>query len=76
MGIIRNKYGAYHVRKKVPKKLEEAVALATGAEKPRIAWLKKTLSTKDLKAAKVRAVPVLMEFDRILARAEALSECS
>ena len=72
MGIIKNKYGVYHVRKKVPKKLEEAVALATNAEKPRIAWLKKTLSTKDLKAAKVRAVPVLMEFARILAQAEAL----
>ena len=72
MGIIRNKYGVYHVRKKVPKKLEEAVALATGTEKSRISWLKRTLSTKDLKTAKVRAVPVLMEFDRILAQAEAL----
>jgi integrase len=73
MGIIRNNYGVFHLRKKVPKKLEEAVAIVTGAAKPRVAWLKRTLSTKDRRAAKVRAVPVLMEFDRILAQAEALS---
>jgi hypothetical protein len=73
MGIIRNNYGVFHLRKKVPKKLEEAVAIVTGAAKPRVAWLKRTLSTKDRRAAKVRAVPVLMEFDRILAQAEALN---
>ena len=73
MGIIRNNFGVYHLRKKVPKKLEEAVALVTAAAKPRVAWLKKTLDTKDPKAARVRAVPVLMEFDRILAQAEALN---
>ena len=43
------------------------------SSKPRVAWLKKSLGTKDLKAAKVRATSVLMEFDRILAQAEALS---
>jgi hypothetical protein len=73
MGIIRNSHGVFHVRKKVPKKLEEAVALVTEASKPRVAWLKRTLGTKDHKAAKVRAVPVLLEFDRILAQAEALT---
>jgi hypothetical protein len=73
MGIIRNKYGVFHLRKKVPKKLEEAVALVMGAAKPRVSWLKRTLNTKDHKAAKVRSVPVLMEFDRILAQAEALN---
>jgi integrase len=73
MGIIKNQHGVYHLRKKVPKKLEEAVALATGAPKPRVAWLKKTLDTKDHRTAKVRAAPLLMEFDRILAQAEALS---
>jgi hypothetical protein len=72
MGIVRNEHGVFHLRKKVPKKLEEAVAHVTGAAKPRVAWLKKTLNTKDHKAAKVRAAPVLMEFDRILAKAEAL----
>jgi integrase len=72
MGIIRNSHGVFHLRKKVPKKLEEAVAVVTGVSKLRVAWLKRTLSTKQHKAAKVRAVPILMEFDRILARAEAL----
>ena len=37
MGIIRNNFGVYHLRKKVPKKLEEAVALVTAAAKPRVA---------------------------------------
>ena len=31
MGIIRNQHGVFHLRKKVPKKLEEAVALVTGS---------------------------------------------
>lgn len=73
MNIIRNNYGVYHLRKKVPKKLEEAVAIVTGSAKLRVAWLKKTLATKDHKAAKVRAIPLLMEFDRILAQAEVLT---
>ena len=73
MGIVRNQHGVFHLRKKVPKKLEEAVALVVGSAKPRVAWLKRTLGTKDHKAAKVRAAPVLMEFDRILAQAEALN---
>jgi len=76
MGIVRNQHGVFHLRKKVPKKLEEAVALVTDTTKPRVAWLKKTLNTKDHKAAKVRAAPVLMEFDRILAKAEALKRTS
>jgi hypothetical protein len=57
----------------VPKRLEEAVAVVTGSAKPRVSWLKKTLGTKELKAAKVRSVPLLMEFDRILAEAEVLT---
>ena len=72
MSIIKNEHGVYHVRKKVPKALEEAVAQVTCAAKSRVAWLKKTLGTKDLKKAKILAKPVLMEFDRILAKAEAL----
>jgi integrase len=72
MSIIKNEHGVYHVRKKVPKALEGAVAQVTDAAKSRVAWLKKTLGTKDLKKAKILAKPVLMEFDRILAKAEAL----
>jgi hypothetical protein len=40
--------------------------------KPNLVAITKSLGTKDLKAAKVRATSVLMEFDRILAEAEAL----
>jgi hypothetical protein len=70
MNVIKNEYGVFHVRKKVPKKLPTATAM--GSSKHRVAWLKKSLGTKDLKAAKVRATSVLMEFDRILSEAEAL----
>jgi hypothetical protein len=72
MNVIKNEHGVFHVRKKVPKKLEEATATVMGSSKQRVAWLKKSLGTKDRKAAKVRATSVLMEFDRILADAEAL----
>jgi hypothetical protein len=30
MGIVKNQHGVYHLRKKVPKRLEAAVALVTG----------------------------------------------
>jgi hypothetical protein len=72
MSIIKNEHGVFHVRKKVPKKLEAAAAQAVGASKPRVAWLKQSLGTKDHKEAKRLAPPVLMKFDRILAKAEAL----
>jgi integrase len=71
MGIIKNEHGVYQVRKKVPKGLEEAVARLTGADKPRVSWLKKSLGTKDQRQANIRAKPVLMEFDRTLERARA-----
>ncbi len=74
MSIMKNEHGVFHVRKKVPKALEESVARATGAAKSRVAFLKRSLRTKDLKTAKILAKPVLMEFDRILAQAEALSK--
>jgi len=72
MGLIKNEHGVWHVRKKVPKALEEATATVTGVSKPRVSWLKETLRTKDQKEAKVRAKPVMMKFDGILAQAEAL----
>jgi hypothetical protein len=37
-----------------------------------VSWLKKSLRTKDLREANIKAKPVLMEFDGILARAESL----
>ena len=71
MGIIKNEHGVYNLRKKVPKNLTQAVAEVMGSSKPSVSWLKKSLGTKDRKLAKVRAAPILMEFDRILAKAEA-----
>jgi integrase len=72
MGLIKNEHGVYHVRRKVPKVLEEATARVTGVSKERVSWLKETLGTKDEKRARLLAKPVMMKFDRILAQAEAL----
>ena len=71
MGLIKNEHGVYHVRRKVPKHLEQATAIVMGVPKPRVSWLKETLGTKDEKQARVRAKPVMMKFDGILAKAEA-----
>jgi len=60
------------VRKKVPEKLEQATATVTGSSNERVSWLKRSLRTKDKREAKRLAPPILMEFDRILAEAEAL----
>ena len=57
------------VRKKVPPKLEEAVSRVLETSRPRVAWLKRSLRTKDPREANIKAKPVLMEFDRILASA-------
>jgi N-methylhydantoinase A/oxoprolinase/acetone carboxylase beta subunit len=72
MGLIKNEYGVWHVRRRVPNKLRAAVASVTGASKASVSWLKETLRTKDEKQAKVLAKPVMMKFDGILAKAEAL----
>ena len=72
MGIVRNRHGVYEAPKKVPKRLEHPTAQMLGVSKTRQSWLKKSLGTKDLREAKIRAKPVLMGFDRTLAAAEAL----
>src|SRR6202035_4367716 len=72
MGMIKNEYGVWHVRRKVPKALEVATARVMGVPKERVSWLKETLGTKDEKQAKVLATAVMMKFDRIIAKAEAL----
>ena len=72
MGLIKNEHGVFHVRRKVPKALEEATAKVMGVPKERVSWLKETLGTKHEKRAKVLSKPVMMKFDRILAEAEAL----
>jgi hypothetical protein len=72
-GVAKNKHGMYYVRVRVPKGLEEATAQHLGNGKPRQVFLKRTLATKDLREANIRAKPVLMEFDRIIAQAESIA---
>ena len=71
MGLIKDRHGTYYARHKVPERLQEAVARILDNGKARQAWLKKSLGTKVVAQANVRAKPVQMEFDRIIARAEA-----
>jgi hypothetical protein len=72
-GVAKNRHGVYYVRVRVPKGLEQATARHLNNGKDRQVFLKRTLNTKDLREANIRAKPVLMEFDKIIARAEALS---
>jgi hypothetical protein len=72
MSLRQNEYGVWCVRKKVPTRLEQAAATVLGAGKARQSWLQRSLRTTDKAEAKRLASPVLMEFDRILADAEAL----
>jgi hypothetical protein len=72
-GVSKNRHGVYYVRKKVPKRLERPTAEFLGNGKSRQTFLKRTLDTKDLREANIRAKPILIEFDRILAQAEALT---
>lgn len=69
MGIIKNRHGVYLARKKVPDDLCETVAALLGNGKDRVPWLQRSLRTKDLREANTLAKPVLMEFDRLLAKA-------
>jgi hypothetical protein len=55
----------------VPKELEEATARVLATGRPRASWLKRSLNTKDQREANIRAKLVLIEFDNILAKAEA-----
>jgi hypothetical protein len=71
MGLIKDRHGTYSARHKVPERLQAAVAGILDNGKARQVWLKKSLGTKVVAQANVRAKPVQMEFDRIIARAEA-----
>jgi len=72
MGISKNRHGTYYAIKQVPVPLQEAVAHVLNNGKARQSWLKRSLRTKDGAQANRIAKPVLIEFDRILAHAEAL----
>jgi hypothetical protein len=72
MSLVQNEHSVWCVRKKVPKTLEQAVATVLSNGKKRQPWLQRSLRTKDKAEAKRLAPPVPIEFDRILADAEAL----
>jgi hypothetical protein len=72
MGLIKDRHGTYYAQKRVPDRLQAAVARVLNSGKSRQVFLKKSLGTKALKEANTRAKPVLMDLDRTLAKAEAL----
>ena len=71
MGLMKDRHGTYYARHKVPERLQETVARILDNGKARQVWLKKSLGTKVVAQANVRAKPVQMEFDQLLAKAEA-----
>ncbi|HEY4265233.1 MAG TPA: site-specific integrase [Micropepsaceae bacterium] len=72
MGVVRKKQtGMYTARKRVPPRLQAAVGKLSDPPRDRVAWLQKSLGTKDLSRANLLGKRVLMDFDKIIARAEA-----
>jgi integrase len=72
MGVIKDRHGTYYVQKRVPERLQEAVARVIDADEPRRVFLKKSLGTKNPKEAKAAAPHVLADFGQIIGQAEAL----
>jgi hypothetical protein len=72
MGLIKNRHGTYCAQQRVPARLQAAVAQVLRNGKARQVYLKKSLGTKDLRAANVRAKPIQVGFDRVLGQAEQL----
>ena len=71
MGIIKDRHGTYYVQRRVPERLQEAVARVLNTGERRV-FLKKSLGTKSLKEAKAAAPHILADFNRIVGEAEAL----
>jgi hypothetical protein len=61
MGLIKDRHGTYYAQRKVPERLQEAVARVLNSGRDRQVFLKKSLGTKSLKAANVAATHVLAE---------------
>lgn len=72
MGLIKDRHGTYHAQRKVPERLQAAVARVLGTGKARQVYLKKSLGTKAVREANVRATSVLAGFDRTIASATAI----
>ena len=52
MGITKDRHGTYYARKKVPPRLQEAVARVLNNDKARQVWLKRSLGAKHRDQAK------------------------
>jgi integrase len=70
MGLIKDRHGTYHVQRKVPERLQEAVASVLNDDAQRRVFLKKSLGTKNLKEANAAAPLVIAGFNRVIAEAE------
>jgi hypothetical protein len=68
---LQNPQGGLHRMR--TEKLQHAVAQVQKLPRARVTWLKRSLHTKDLREANVRAKPILIEFDHVLAKAEVLT---
>jgi len=67
MGLIKDRHGTYYAQRKVPPRLQEAVARLLNSDRHRQVFLKKSLGTKSLKEANVAATHVLAGFNRTIA---------
>jgi hypothetical protein len=70
MGMIKDRHGTYYVQRRVPERLQQAVARVLNSGRDRQVFLKKSLGTKNLKAANVAATHVLADFGRRDLKAE------
>jgi uncharacterized protein DUF6538 len=55
MGLMRDRHGTYYARKKVPERLQAAVARVLAQGKERQSFFKKSLGTKVLSQANITA---------------------
>jgi integrase len=70
--LIKHDSGVYYAQRKVPKRLQTAVAKVLKNGKERLVFLKRSLGTTDKKQANISIKPVLIDFDRIIREADAL----
>ncbi|MCK1477399.1 site-specific integrase [Bradyrhizobium sp. 197] len=74
MGVIKDRHGTHYASKAVPEKpkgLQAAVARELNNGKTVQKNLRRSLGTKDIREANIRAKPVLADFDQIIAKAKA-----
>src|SRR5262245_43229998 len=72
--LIENSAGVWCVQRKVPEKLQTAVARLLNSKKHTQKYLKKSLGTKDRREANRRATHALADIDRTLREAAALAK--